>query len=92
MSIVCEKPQELICEINQGDVICSESDKVTVVKSFIADMTTFDMITPLINRVGKYQMHIGKSVRNVTIVNMWDFKGGKKGKQLRRVKENGKRI
>lgn len=59
----------------------------------MADVTLFDMVVPLTKKVGTYQLHIGKRKVKVKIVNMWDYKGGKKGtKKIWRVKQNGKRL
>ena len=58
-------------------------------------MVLFDLINPLLRGVDVYQMHIGKSKRNVKIKNMWEFDSSKpdnKGKKVRLIKKNGFRL
>jgi len=74
MVVQAKSEKNLIDEISVGDVITPMKNTGSVVSSFIADITLFNLVQPLMCKVGKpHIMHIGKTKRYVKIHKMWEY-------------------
>ena len=58
------KDEVLESKINVGDVICRlREDEVETCTQFYADLVTFEILRPILPKIGLYKFHLNKQSR-----------------------------